>query len=165
MANGDKSGRRIGVGTVAGAALAAVLLFGNCNRPQPAPANVGSSQASPITAEIISSEPAQMELSDAQVTYSPRDKLLNFRVKYRFTQGGPSKYYLCELAFPGTDNHGSKPMFSFDLKPEGILADGFRNIKQPVETFEIRVSEADSPQAGYRLISNIVSGKVETAAE
>ena len=56
-------------------------------------------------------------------------------------------------------------MDSWELKPEHEIVDGFRNIKPPVESFEIRVSEADSPQAGYRLISNVVSGKVETAAE
>jgi hypothetical protein len=33
--------------------------------------------------------------------------------------------------------------------------------KPPVTKFEIRLSEADSPDAGYHLISNVASGSVK----
>jgi hypothetical protein len=141
-----------------GLALAALLICGGCDHPQPAPARVGSSVA-PITTEIVSAEPGQIELSDPQVTFSPPN-LVRFEVKYRFTQGRPSKYYLCEVAFPGTENQGAKPMESWELQPEGMIKDGIVIHKPPVAMYEIRVSEADSPQNGYKLISNVVSGTI-----
>ena len=86
---------------------------------------------------------------------------VRFEVNYRFTKGKPDKYYMCEVTFPGTKNHGAKPMESWELKPEGSSRTGSCCPSLPVETFEIRVSEADSPQNGYKLISNVVSGPVK----
>jgi hypothetical protein len=85
---------------------------------------------------------------------------VRFAVKYRFTKGGPTKHYLCEITFPGTDNQGAKPMSSWELSGAGVVRDGIRLSRPPVDSFEIRVSEADSPQAGYHVISNIASGDV-----
>jgi hypothetical protein len=143
--------------------LAATLLAASCQRQSPPPASVGAGQAAPITAEIVSTEPGQIELTEPRVSFVPPD-LVKFEVKYRFTQGGPSKYYLCEVSFPGTENQGAKPMDSWELNSEGVIRDGIRLAKPPVEAFEIRVSEAESPQAGYRLISNVASGTVMAAA-
>ena len=52
-------------------------------------------------------------------------------------------------------------MESWELKAEGVIKDGIVLSSPPVETFEIRVSEADSPQNGYKLISNVVRGPVK----
>lgn len=106
------------------------------------------------------SEPGEIELSDPIMTLQKPDRI-QFEVKYRFTKGKPEKYYLCEISFPGTANHGAKPMESWELKPEGVIKDGIVLTKLPVSTFEIRVSEADSPQNGYKTISNVVSGTVK----
>ena len=95
------------------------------------------------------SEPGEIELSDPIMTLQKPDRV-QFEVKYRFTKGKPEKYYLCEISFPGTANHGAKPMESWELKPEGVIKDGIVLSKLPVQTFEIHVSEADSPRTGIR---------------
>jgi hypothetical protein len=71
------------------------------------------------------------------------------------------KYYLCEISFPDTPNHGTKPMEKWELKSEGTIRDGIVLSKPPVKTFEIRISEAWSPQDGYKKISNVLSGTVQ----
>ncbi|MCI0701431.1 MAG: hypothetical protein L0241_10155 [Planctomycetia bacterium] len=108
----------------------------------------------------VSTEPGEIELSDPQVTFTEPNQV-RFEVRYRFTKGKPDKYYMCEVSFPGTMNHGAKPMESWELKSEGVIKDGITLSKPPVQTFEIRVSEADSPQKGYKTISNVVSGPVK----
>src|SRR5262249_188829 len=105
-------------------------------------------------------EPGEIALSDPKVTLAEPNRV-RFEVRYRFTKGKPDKYYLCEISFPGTPNHGAKPMESWELKSEGVIRDGIVLHKPPVQTFEIRVSEADSPQKGYKKISNVGRGGVE----
>jgi hypothetical protein len=122
-------------------------------------------QAAPGTALVpttpsVSPEPGEIELSDPMVTFV-EPNTVRFEVRYRFTKGKPDKYYLCEISFPGTPNHGAKPMESWELKSEGVIKDGVALSRPPVQTFEIRVSEADSPQKGYQTISNVVSGPVK----
>jgi hypothetical protein len=132
-----------------------VVLFAGCS-PQaaaPGPAPGPAVQPGPT-------EPGQIELSDPKVTFE-EPNLVRFEVRYKFTKGRPEKYYMCEVTFPGTANVGAKSMESWELKPEGIIKDGIVLTKPPVETFEIRVSEADSPQDGYKLISNVASGPVK----
>ena len=148
------------------AALAGALLLCGCADEQPPPARVGPgwSDGNVITTKVVSTEPGQIELSEPRATFSAPN-LVRFEVKYRFTQGQPNKFYLCEVTFPGTDNLGAKPMDSWELKADGVIKDGIVLAKPPVETFKIRVSEADSPQDGYKLISNVVSGTVESAGE
>jgi hypothetical protein len=108
----------------------------------------------------VSSEPGEIELSDPVVTLA-EPNTVRFEITYRFIQGKPDKYYLCEISFPGTPNHGVKPMESWELKSHGVIKDTIPLFKPPVQTFEIRVSEADSPQNGYKIISNVVSGPVK----
>ena len=112
------------------------------------------------TTHPVSTEPGEINLSDPKVTLADPNTV-RFEVNYRFTKGTPDKYYLCEIAFPGTPNHGAKPMESWELKSEGVIKDGVVLSKPPVRTFEIRVSEADSPQNGYKKISNVVRGPVK----
>jgi hypothetical protein len=132
-----------------------VILLSGCRQqvavPDPAPAQ---------TVRAGPTEPGEIELYDPQVTLG-QDNRIRFEVHYRFTKGRPEKYYLCEISFPGTTNHGAKPMESWELKSEGIIKDGLLLHKPPVKTFEIRVSEADSPQDGYKKISNVVRGEVK----
>jgi hypothetical protein len=131
----------------------AVLLAG-CGPRAAAPSPAVAQDSPPV-----STEPGAIELSDPVVTFTEPNKV-RFEVRYRFTKGRPEKYYLCEISFPGTPNHGAKPMESWELKSEGVIKDGIVLTKPPVQTFEIRVSEADSPQNGYNLISNVIRGPV-----
>jgi hypothetical protein len=132
----------------------AVLVLG-CGQPAAEPA-----ATTVVTAEPVPAEPGQIELSDPKVTLTGPD-MVQFEVRYRFTKGKPVKHYLCEITFPGTPNAGTKPIEGWELKPEGVIKDGIMLTKPPVTTFEIRVSEADSPDQGYKPISNVVSGPVK----
>ncbi len=131
------------------------VLFTGCGRSAVAP-----NPAVVPTASLVPTEPGEIELSDPKVTFA-ESNTVRFEVRYRFTKGKPDKYYLCEVSFPGTANHGAKPMESWELKSEGVIKDGIVLSKPPVQTFEIRVSEADSPQDGYKQISNVVRGPVQ----
>ncbi|HEY7154881.1 MAG TPA: hypothetical protein VH575_13040 [Gemmataceae bacterium] len=104
--------------------------------------------------------PGEIELSDPKVVFVEPD-FVQVEVKYRFTKGQPDKYYMCDVAFPGTTNHGVKPMQSWQLKSEGVIRDKFQLSKPGAKTFEIHVSETDSPQLGYKKISNVVSGSIQ----
>lgn len=148
--------------------LAALLLAAGCDRREPAaPVSIAPTV---VTTEVVSTEPGEIELSAPKVTLvkkpnqGERDRV-RFEVNYRFTKGKPDKSYQCEITFPGTTHLGVKPIQSWELKPEGVIKDAIELDDPPVETFEIRVSEADSPQDGFKLISNVASGKVETAAK
>jgi hypothetical protein len=135
--------------------LPLVLFFPACTPRSTAP-------QTPAVEEIPSepTEPGQIELSDPKVTFVAPNQV-HFEVRYKFIKGKPSKYYMCEISFPGTPNHGAKPMERWELKSEGVIKDGLVLSKPPVQTFEIRVSEADSPQNGYKPISNTLSGSVK----
>jgi hypothetical protein len=135
--------------------LPVVILFTACGQ-RPAAPETPTIEAAPVGPP----EPGQIELSDPQVTFQ-EPNLVRFEVRYKFTKGRPSKFYLCEISFPDTPNHGAKPMQHWELKSEGIIKDGIILSKPPVQKFEIRVSEADSPQNGYKPNSNTVSGLVK----
>ena len=134
--------------------LLAVPALG-CGRQADAP-----NGAAEITTETVSTEPGQIELSDPKVTFTAPNQV-RFEVRYKFTKGKPVKHYLCEISFPGTTNIGAKPMTSWELKSEGVIKDGIELTEPPVKTFEIRLMEAVSPDEGYKLISNVVSGEVK----
>jgi hypothetical protein len=137
-------------------APALVLVFG-CGKS--AVESSPAANAAPVVAPV-STEPGQIELFEPRVTLKEGNRIA-FEVRYRFTKGKPDKYYMCDVSFPGTTNHAAKPMESWELKAEGIIKDGITLSKPPVQTFEIRVSEANSPQDGYKVISNTVSGLVK----
>ncbi len=123
-----------------------------------------ASQSPPkVTVAEVSapSEPAEVELSNAKVELVPPE-ILKFEVEYRFTKGKPTKNYMCELKFPGTENVGRKPMSAWELKDSGRIKGAIEVQSQavPVQSFEILFSEAEEPQRGYDKISNILTGQV-----
>jgi hypothetical protein len=119
---------------------------------------VAPAQVLPV--QQSSSEPGEIELSDAKATLAD-ERTVRFEVKYRFTKGKPDKYYSCDISFPGTANHGVRTMSGWELQAEGVIKDGIELRNPPVKSFEIRMSEAVSPQDGYKGISNVASGQVE----
>ncbi len=52
-------------------------------------------------------------------------------------------------------------MNSWHLKTEGAIRDKVVLSEPPVKSFEIQLSEAVSPQDGYKQSSNVVSGPVQ----
>ncbi|MSR33082.1 MAG: hypothetical protein EXR99_16455 [Gemmataceae bacterium] len=140
----------------ANAGIVFLSLAGCGQQEAPPPAEVKKS------IQVAPSGPSEMELSQPKAYF--RDaKTVMFELKYRFTKGKPDKYYLCEITFPGTPFQGAKPMESWELKGEGSIKDGLilSKLEGKLQEFEIRVSEAVSPQNGYKLISNVLKGKVE----
>lgn len=133
--------------------LPVMLLLSACGPRTAAPA---------VTAQEkpTSTEPGEMELFEPKATFAPMNRV-RIEVRYRFTKGRPDKYYLWEISFPGTTNHGARPMDSWELKPEGVFRDVVQLTNAPVEKFEIRCSEAESPHNGYKIISNVGIGKVQ----
>ena len=131
------------------------VLFAACGQRASEP---GAPQV--LDVQSVSTEPGEIELFDPKVTFTA-PKLVRFEVSYRFTKGKPDKYYLCEIGFPGTTNHGTKEMQRWELTSAGVIKDGIELSKPPVQTFEIRMSEAVSPQDGYKKISNVVAGPVQ----
>jgi len=149
----SESTRRLGAGCLVLVAL--VVLVSGCGRKAAAPPPFD------LQASLEESDgPNEVELSDPKVTLV-EPTLVQFEVKYRFTQGRPNQYHACDISFPGTPNHAVKMMDTWELKAEGVIKDGVVLSKPPVRTFEIRVSEADSPQNGYKKISNVVRGPVK----
>jgi hypothetical protein len=128
-------------------------LASGCSQKTVAPA------PAPVVQEA-SDTPNAIELSDPKVSLV-EPTLVQFEVKYRFTQGKPNKYYSCDVSFPETSNHGVKMMDSWELKGEGVIKDRIELKEPPVKSFEIHVSEAPTPRDRYQKISNVVSGPVQ----
>jgi hypothetical protein len=117
----------------------------------------------PIVVESPAPEsagPNEIELYEPKATLV-EPMLVQFEVKYRFTKGRPNRVYSCEIFFPGTLNHGVKSMDSWQLQTEGVIKDGVNLRETPVKEFEIHISEAVTPQDGFKKISNVVRGEVK----
>ncbi len=123
----------------------------------------GHKPAAPIVPVISQEElavPNEIELFDAKATLV-EPNLVQIEVKYRFTKGRPNKAFLCDIFFPGTPNHAAKSMDSWQMKPEGVIKDGVVLSKPPVKEFEIYISEAVTPQDGFKKVSNVIRGPVQ----
>ena len=124
--------------------------------------------AAPVTKATVAApaEKGQVELSNPKVTLVP-PQLLKFEFDYVFVKGSPTKSYMCELTFPGTDNTGRKALEGWELKPSGVIkgAIELQSLDPPTLTYEIALGEADVPQNGYERISNVLTGEVVRASE
>ncbi|MEZ6130183.1 MAG: hypothetical protein R3C59_15975 [Planctomycetaceae bacterium] len=110
----------------------------------------------------ISAEVGVVELTSATAKLD-KDQIVRFQVDYRFTSGAPVKTYLCTVNFPNSDQAGVKPLERFELGPEGTFTMGIEVGDNVVDAYELRFSEADSPDRGYTVISNTLTGQVITA--
>ncbi len=108
----------------------------------------------------VSAEPRQVELSDARAKRI-EPELVEFEVRYRFTQGEPCQAYACDITFPGTSNHGVRKMENWELKHEGVIRDRVTLSSPGAKTFSITLSEAPSRRESYKKISNVVSGPID----
>lgn len=131
-------------------------------RPPASPVALPSGRAA-AAPDTMSKPPERgaVELVDAKATLDDLN-VVNFEIQYRFTAGSPTKFYLCTIAFPGTDQWGVKPLESYEMSSEGVITTGIEVGENPVEAFEITLSEADSPDQGYHLISNTLRGSVQS---
>jgi hypothetical protein len=133
----------------------------------------GAKAPEPVTKATISkttSVESKVELTNPTVRFEAPD-IIHFEFDYEFTEGSPLKYYLCEIHFPGTEHHGKKYMEPWEMKKKGKIKSGIQltSLEPMVGEFEIKLSDATQPDAGFKKISNVVSGKVliptaETAA-
>lgn len=109
-------------------------------------------------------EPGVVHLKTATAT-KDAEQIVRFQVDYEFTSGAPVKTYLCTVNFPDTEHTGLKPLEAFELQPQGSFTMGIEVGETDVDAFEITFSEADSPDRGYTVISNTLTGQLSTSAE
>ena len=106
-------------------------------------------------------EPAVVELSNPKYRIDGEGNFM-FEVNYKFTKGRARQYYLLTVNFPGSQNMCLKHMEAHHLKEkEGVIRDGIPLFDPTLTSYEIVLSEADSPMNQYLPISNTVGGKVE----
>lgn len=113
-----------------------------------------------ITAQVVDPVPGEVELTTAKAAWQPGD-IVQFDIAYKFTKGSPSKHYMVNFAFPGSEAIGQRPMEAWETKPEGMIITGLPMSDHGVEKFAITFSEADSPDRGYTVISNTLTGTIE----
>ena len=143
---------KLHLGIVLGACLATATI--GCKKDPPAT----SAPAVPTESEPI--VPAEVELSDAKHRIDDEGNFY-FDVKYKFTKGSARQYYLLTVHFPGTQNMCLKHMEAYHLKNlEGSIRDGIPLIEKEITSYEIVLSEADSPMNEYKPISNRLVGMV-----
>src|SRR5690606_916654 len=87
--------------------------------------------------------------------------IVRFTIHYRFTSGAPTKFYQCDITFVDADRYGIKPMMAYELSPAGSFTTGIEVGDAPVKEYTITMSEAESPDRGYKLISNTLRGEVD----
>lgn len=133
--------------------LGVLVLCGGCYQQTPI-------QVPPVVDEGPI-EPAEVELSEPKVRIDPDGNFM-FEFKYRFVKGRARQFYLVTVQFPGTSNLCLKHMEAYELKQqEGVIRDGIPLVDQPIKTYEITMSEADSPMNEYHVISNVLTGTME----
>ncbi|MDZ4683546.1 MAG: hypothetical protein SH850_00560 [Planctomycetaceae bacterium] len=125
----------------------------------PVPAETPAPAATTSTV-IETAEPGVVELTNATAKYGD-DNIVRFEIAYKFTSGAPVKHYQCDILFPGTNNRGIKPMDAWEVKPEGVIKTGIEVADDTVRDFSITFAEADSPDRGYKVISNTLTGVIE----
>jgi hypothetical protein len=126
--------------------------------PSAAPSTESSTPTIAATAEAA--PPGVVELTSAKAKFDA-DMIVRFEIAYKFTSGSPVKNYLCEITFPGTDDRGIKPMDPWEVKPEGVIKTGIQVSSAAVKEFSITFAEADSPDRGYKVISNTLTGTIK----
>ncbi len=147
------------VRSVAWCWIAAVCILGCSSEATPKAA-----APAPITATVTDSAPGVVEIVSVKAQRQA-ENIIHFEVTYKFTSGAPIKNYMLNLAFPGTTTAGQKPMDAWEVKPEGTIKTGLPVADPEAKTYEVTFAEADSPDRGYKVISNKVTGEVEPAAD
>jgi len=104
--------------------------------------------------------PSVVELQKATAIIDSED-IARLEIFYQFTSGTPAKHYLCKLRFPNKDRDFSKFMAAGELSQEGSFKTAIEAGDPPPDSFEITLSEAESPDAGYTVISNTLTGKFQ----
>lgn len=102
---------------------------------------------------------ARVEFGASQAAWvSP--EILQFKIPYKFTSGGPRHVYTCSVEFPGTSTRGGKPLHGYELELEGVINTKLVVGDSDVKTFSITMFEAASEMSEYFLISDAVTGEV-----
>jgi hypothetical protein len=106
--------------------------------------------------------PSVVELTKATAVLDDLG-IVRFTIDYRFTSGSPTKFYQCDITFVDADRYGIKPMNASELSPQGSFKTGIEVGDTPVKEYTMTLSEAESPDQGYKLISNTLHGEVDTS--
>lgn len=139
----------------------ACVIAAGCGSDQSAPPQETADTPAITTTVEVKPEQGAVELGTSTAKLDALG-IVRFEIPYKFTKGSPTKTYMCEIDFPGTTKKGMRPLEAWELKPEGVIKTGIETGETPVTTFEATFSEAESPDRGYTVISNKVSGDVDT---
>lgn len=122
----------------------------------------GRANVATARAVEVSSEPSVVELKQATAVLDDLG-IVRFTIDYAFTAGAPTKFYQCDITFVDADRYGIKPMTASELSPTGTINTGIEVGDAPVNEYTITLSEAESPDRGYTVISNTLRGVVDTS--
>ncbi len=103
--------------------------------------------------------PSEVAIGDARATWRD-DSVVQFEIPYQFTSGSPRKAYQWRISFPPTHEFGFRQTEAWELKADGVQKTGIQVATTELDTFEIQLFEAESPDREYRPISNKATGKV-----
>lgn len=123
-----------------------------------------SSSVPATKVEVAPFVPAVIEIGEVKARFEPPD-VARVEIPYRFTSGHPVAHYQCDIRFVDTKQGGIKSMAGWELKDEGVIKTGFNVVSPPGDKVEVVISEAESPDRGYKRISNTVVGLFAHAKE
>jgi hypothetical protein len=106
---------------------------------------------------IADAGPSVVELQKADA-FVDGEGIARFEIHYEFTSGAPTRHYMCKIVFPNIDRTFAKFMSASELRQEGSFKTAIEAGETPPESFEVVLSEAESPDAGFHPISNTLAG-------
>ncbi|WLD13750.1 hypothetical protein [Planctellipticum variicoloris] len=137
-----------------------ILAAAGC-QAEPASSSAGATTGSAAvkSSVVADSGPSVVELQKADA-FVDAEGIARFEIHYKFTSGAPTRHYLCNIVFPNIDRTIAKFMSASELSQEGAFKTAIEAGETPPDAFEVVLSEAESPDAGFQPISNTLAGPI-----
>jgi hypothetical protein len=134
-------------------------LAAGCNAKAPTAPGAGAPSKKPA----VYDGPSKVEISGPTAEWGG-PAVVQFKIPYRFTSGGPAKTYLWKIHFPGSTATGNRPTEAWEMEVESVQNTGIQVGDADVKTFTVELWEAETPDRPYYLISNVAEGTVPPRA-
>lgn len=144
--------------------LAGIVLIVGC-RGEPSASSPGTKSESADTKAAAAADPGPsvVELRKADA-FIDKERIARLEIHYSFSSGSPTKHYLCKIRFPNVDRTIAKFMAASELSQAGAFKTAIEAGEIPPDSYEIVLSEAESPDAGFYPVSNTLSGAFQKAS-
>lgn len=140
------------------------LMTAGCQGEPSASSSKGAGNSAVATATAIADPgPSVVELQKVDAIVD-REGIVRLQIHYKFTSGAPTRHYLCKIRFPDIDRTIAKFMSAGELSREGAFKAAIEAGETPPESYEVVLSEAESPDAGFDPISNTLTGAFQKPA-